>query len=86
MKVIFSLLFPLVIISASAQSLTSIESKRVRLPNGWSLTPVGSSRSLGDLPLNMVVSPSGKYVAITNNGQGAQSIQLFDAKSQRELD
>ena len=51
---------------------------RVQLPNGWSLTPVGRSVTLGDLPLNMVVATSKKYIAITNNGQSIQSIQLFD--------
>jgi YVTN family beta-propeller protein len=54
-------------------------SKRILLPNGWSLTPLGKSLSLGDLPLNMVVSPSKKYIAVTNNGQSTQSIQLIDA-------
>ena len=52
--------------------------KKVLLPNGWSLSPVGGSLKLGDLPLNIVVSPSHKYVAVTNNGQSVQSIQLID--------
>jgi YVTN family beta-propeller protein len=51
---------------------------RIQLPNGWSLTPLGRSLPLGDLPLNMVVSPSKKYIAITNNGESVQSIQLID--------
>jgi YVTN family beta-propeller protein len=59
--------------------------KRIKLPNGWSLTPVGKSLQLGDLPLNMVVSKSAKYVAVTNNGQGTQTLQLFDAKQQKHL-
>src|SRR5690349_23017193 len=36
----------------NSQSLKEIESKRVHLPNGWNLTPVGKSLALGDLPLN----------------------------------
>ena len=68
------------------QTLSQLEKNRVKLPNGWSLTPVGKGLPLGDLPLNMAVSPSGKWVAVTNNGQGAQSIQLFDAASQQEVD
>ena len=52
--------------------------KRVMLPNGWSLTPLGKSIPLGDLPLNLVVSPSKKYIAVTNNGQSTQCIQLID--------
>jgi DNA-binding beta-propeller fold protein YncE len=53
--------------------------QRVQLPNGWSLTPVGKSLELGDLPLNIAVSSSKKYIAVTNNGQSTQSIQLIDA-------
>jgi len=55
-----------------SQTIQQIESKRVNLPNGWSLTPVGKSLPLGDLPLNMAVSPSKKLIAVTNNGQSVQ--------------
>lgn len=55
----------------------------VRLPNGWSLSPAGRSLPLGDLPLNMAVSPSKRFIAVTNNGQSVQSIQLIDAASEK---
>jgi len=55
------------------------------LPNGWSLSPVGKSLPLGDLPLNIAVSPNKKYLAVTNNGQGKQSLQLIDAKKGKLL-
>ena len=56
------------------------------LPNGWKLSPAGKTIDLNsDLPLNMAVSPSGKYIAITNNGVGDQSIQLFSAEKQKVL-
>ena len=58
---------------------------RVQLPNGWSLTPLGRSVPLGDLPLNMVLSPSKKYLAVTNNGQGTQSVQLIDPTAGKVL-
>ena len=73
-------------IVAQAQTFLQLENKRVNLPNGWSLTPVGSSLPLGDLPLNIIVSKSKKYLAVTNNGQSTQSIQLFDAINKKELD
>jgi YVTN family beta-propeller protein len=60
--------------------------EKVTLSNGWHLTPAGSSLELGDLPLNLVVSPSKKYIAVTNNGQSVQSIQLIDAKKDVVLD
>ena len=71
--------------SVFSQSIQQLESKRVGLPNGWSLTPVGKSLQLGDLPLNMAVSPSKRLVAVTNNGQSVQSLQLIDAVSDKLL-
>jgi len=69
-----------------AQNATQLNASRIKLPNGWSLSPVGSSLSLGDLPLNIAVSPSKKLMAITNNGQSTQSIQLIDINKQVMLD
>ena len=69
-----------------AQTLEQVESNKVTLPNGWSLTPVGRSFPLGDLPLNMAVSKSKKLLAVTNNGQSVQSIQLIDPDTETVLD
>lgn len=55
------------------------------LPTGWSLSPAGSSIPLGDLPLNMAVSPNQRYLAVTNNGQGKQSLQLVDCRKKKLL-
>jgi YVTN family beta-propeller protein len=73
----------LVAILCDSQTLQQLESKRVHLPNGWNLTPVGKSLALGDLPLNIAVSASKKYVAVTNNGQSTQSLQLIDTKNEK---
>lgn len=61
------------------------QGKSVHLPNGWSLTPAGKSLQLGDLPLNIAVSSTKKYIAVTNNGQSTQSIQLIDAVNDKSL-
>lgn len=66
--------------------LQTLEAKRVHLPNGWSLTPVGKTLPLGDLPLNIAVSRTQRYAAVTNNGESTQTIQLIDAKTDRQLD
>ncbi len=60
-------------------------SQKVTLPNGWQLSPAGRSLPLGDLPLNIAVSPSKKLIAVTNNGQSVQSLQLIDTKTEKEL-
>ncbi len=59
---------------------------QVLLPNGWKLSPAGRSLQLGDLPLNMQLSATGKLLAVTNNGQSTQSLQLIDPKNERLLD
>ncbi len=69
-----------------SQNISEIEQNRVKLPNGWSLTPVGKSLPLGDLPLNIVTSKNNRFAAVTNNGQSVQTIQLLDAKKDVELD
>jgi YVTN family beta-propeller protein len=76
------LLLCLIVIRAFSQE----GNRPVQLPNGWKLTPPGASIPLGDLPLNMEVSPSGKYMAITNNGQGTQSIEVIDIAAQKKVD
>jgi len=64
-------------LAAGAQTLQEIESQRVFLPNGWKLTAVGKQVPLGDLPLNIAISPSVKLAAVTNNGESTQTIQLI---------
>lgn len=91
MKLLLRLtLFILIITSfqnnLKGQSITEIESKRIHLPNGWGITPIGKTLRLGDLPLNIAVSPSGKLMAVTNNGQSDQTITLIDAVKQTVLD
>ena len=91
MKSIYALLL-LILVScslpfqANRQTITEIEAKRIHLPNGWGITPVGKSLGLGDLPLDIAVAPSGKLLAVTNNGQSDQSIELIDADNHIVLD
>ncbi len=71
-------------LKAQAQGDTGGE--RISLPNGWSLTPAGKTVPLGDLPLNIAISPSKKLAAITNNGQSDQSIELIDLENDVVID
>ncbi len=71
---------------SKAQSPQKLNSRKVILPNGWQLSPAGRSLQLGDLPLNMAVSASQKLLAVTNNGQSRQSIQLINIKTEKILD
>ncbi|PHN01015.1 hypothetical protein CRP01_39100 [Flavilitoribacter nigricans DSM 23189 = NBRC 102662] len=62
------------------------DGRRVDLPNGWSLSPVGRSLPLGDFPLNMVVSAESRRMAVTNNGQSIHSLQWIDLENETLLD
>ncbi|SCW86185.1 bifunctional YncE family protein/alkaline phosphatase family protein [Mucilaginibacter sp. NFR10] len=81
----------IVLLCAALQSFAQTPGKieqtgQVLLPNGWKLSPAGRSLPLGDLPLNMQLSVSGKLLAVTNNGQSTQSVQLIDPKNEKLLD
>jgi YVTN family beta-propeller protein len=62
------------------------QSNQLLLPNGWKLSPAGTSIPLGDLPLNMQLSSTGRFLAVTNNGQSTQSVQLIDPRSGKIID
>lgn len=86
LNILFNLLAVIVVAQNQSASLQSQQTKnRVRLPNGWHLSPAGRSFPLGDLPLNIAVSSTKKYMAVTNNGQSIQSIQLIDPKTEKVL-
>mgnify|MGYP000137293751 FL=1 len=87
-KIIYCILFVGFFNNCIAQNATALQinKSRIKLPNGWSLSPIGKSLPLGDLPLNIAVSPSKKLLAVTNNGQSTQSLQLIDATKHIILD
>lgn len=66
--------------------LPAVAQQPAQLPNGWTLSPAGRSVPLGDLPLNMALSPDKKWLAVTNNGQSIQSLQLIDVQQEKQLD
>jgi DNA-binding beta-propeller fold protein YncE len=84
---LLSLLLFLSITALRAQQLPgqNADKSSMLLPNGWSLTPAGESLPLGDFPMNMAVSRSGKLIAVINNGQGIHSLQLIDAQKKKVL-
>ena len=83
MRTVVALLIILLPFVVFSQSGDQSKPEQVTLPNGWKLTPAGRSIPLGDLPLNIAVSPSKKYMAVTNNGQSVQTIQLIDPKTEK---
>ena len=47
-------------------------------PLGMRVTPAGTQTRLGDLPLNAALSPDGRWLLVTNDGQAVQSLQVVD--------
>lgn len=75
------LIFAIILTQTSlvfSETIDEIEKARVILPNGWGITKIGNSIQLGDLPLNIIISPNKTLAAVTNNGQSDQSIELID--------
>ncbi|MGH9802649.1 MAG: beta-propeller fold lactonase family protein [Blastocatellia bacterium] len=50
----------------------------VLLPNGWTLTPEGKQIPVSDLPMNMTLSNDGRYLLVTTNGNGDQTVDIID--------
>jgi WD40 repeat protein len=87
MKKLLILCLMFLAFASNAQVLNDqMNAKRIMLPNGWSLSSAGRSIELGDLPLNIAVSGTEKFMAVSNNGQSIQSIQLIDPKTEKVLD
>jgi YVTN family beta-propeller protein len=51
------------------------------LPNGWRIAPEGRHLTVGDLPMNVVPSPDGRFLAIATSGWSKPAISLFDTKT-----
>ena len=54
-------------------------------PNHWMLTPAGLQVEVGDRPLGMAATPDGRYLVISNNGQGVQSLVLVDTSTHKVI-
>lgn len=86
MKHLAGLIFSFFCLSLTASGQQQPNLSITMLPNGWSLSPAGRGYLLGDLPLNIAVSHSQRLMAVTNNGQSTQSIQLISGVTGNILD
>ncbi len=87
LKLLFATALSIISLTTFAQPPGIIPgTTQVLLPNGWKLSPAGRALPLGDLPLNIQLSTSGRLMAVTNNGQSTQSVQLIDPKTELQLD
>jgi YVTN family beta-propeller protein len=55
----------------------------VQLPNQWSLRPAGRHLEVGDFPINMVLHPTGEYLAVLCAGFRDHEVVIVDLNPQR---
>jgi YVTN family beta-propeller protein len=51
------------------------------LPNGWRIAPEGRHITVGDLPMNLVPSPDGRFIAISTSGWAKPALSIFDTRT-----
>ena len=51
------------------------------LPNGWRIAPEGRHITVGDLPMNLVPSPDGRFLAISTSGYTKPALSIFDTRA-----
>src|SRR5712691_3091947 len=56
----------------------SLSDGTLLLANGWRLAPAGRHLTVGTLPLNLVLSPDGRYAVVTNNGVNKPTLSVID--------
>jgi YVTN family beta-propeller protein len=54
-------------------------------PQGWFVSPAGTQTELGDKPFGIALSPNGKFLAVTNDGAGTQSIMIVDRAASKVI-
>jgi DNA-binding beta-propeller fold protein YncE len=56
----------------------------VQLPNQWKLRPVGRQLEVGDFPVNIVIHPSGQFMAVLHAGMREHEIVIVDLNRTRQ--
>jgi YVTN family beta-propeller protein len=51
------------------------------LPNGWRIAPEGRHLTVGDLPMNLVPSPDGRFIAISTSGWSKPALSILDTRT-----
>lgn len=81
-RILIPLALALVVAScARPPSMALVEeakSRAYKLPNGWSISPLGKGFETGDLVMNIVNTPDGKYMIALNSGAQEHALTVFD--------
>jgi YVTN family beta-propeller protein len=55
------------------------------LPTGWTVTPAGKQVQIGEKPFGQALSPDGRTLLVSNDGQYIESLQVIDTASGKVL-
>ncbi len=70
---------------APAQLPGRLPDGRIRLANGWILSPAGRQVRVGDFPQNLCVSPDGRWAVVTHSDYGRSGLTVVDVGSSRRV-
>ena len=55
----------------------------ILLPNGWKVGAVGTQVNVGDFPVNMLLAPDKRHLAVLHSGYGEHEIILIDLQTNK---
>ena len=55
----------------------------ILLPNGWKIGAVGTQVNVGDFPVNMLLAPDKRYLAVLHSGYGEHEIIFVDLQTNK---
>lgn len=90
MRCVFVLILFLTLVTSAwapeSQLPGSLGKGVILLPNGWKIQPAGKHIPLDDLPLEMLESPDGQFLIVTNNGYSPPILSVIDLQQFRVKD
>ncbi|HEY7159834.1 MAG TPA: YncE family protein, partial [Acidobacteriota bacterium] len=82
MRILLTLILLLTLIAPAwapeSQLPGSLGKGVILLPNGWKIQPAGKHIPLDDLPLEMLESPDGQFLIVTNSGYSPPILSVID--------
>jgi YVTN family beta-propeller protein len=83
----FAALLPVLLAASALAEMPSVprqlDADTVLLPNQWSLRPVGRQVTVGDFPVNIQVSPDGRFAAVLHCGHGTNEIVTIEIATRK---
>ena len=67
-------------LGAGRRELPGPDGRTTLLPNGWRLQPAGRAVTLGNMPLGMLESPTGRYLVVSMSGYLQPGLAVVDTR------